>query len=241
VLAVEYNGWQGSTTPVLTRASSQGRAASMYWNVNGVTRLSFAEHGELLLSVEPFGDIDAPPSVAETLIGLDFADHHRGRQSMGLVAVQRFAGYGLTAEDLARVEAAGVAFRIVPDLPTLYPYHPQPSRHPGPLIEALTGLSEADLRDLAWWAAGEAVRYAGLGDDPDFTASLEARALTEPAHDRARRSQLEGGEHRALWLALHRATNPDPLAAAIETLEAARYAAGPHAANLVADAMARFR
>jgi hypothetical protein len=160
---------------------------------------------------------------------------------MGLVAVQRFTGYGLTADDLARIEAAGVAFRIVPDLPTLYPYHPQPSHHLGPIVDALTGRPDAELRDLAWWAAAEAVRYAGLGDDPDIAASLEARALTGPAQVRARRSQLEGGEHRSLWLTLHRATNPDPLAAAIETLEAARFAAGPHAANLIADAMARLR
>ena len=241
VLAVEYNGWQGSNRPVLARASSRGRAASMYWNVNAVTRLSFAEHGEVLLSVEPFDDIEAPPPVAGTLVGLAFADYHRGKQSMGLVAVQRFTGYGMTADDLARIEAADIAFRIVPDLPTLYPYQPQRGHQIGPIVETLTGLPEAKLRDLAWWAAAEAVRYAGRGDDPDIAASLTARGLTEAAHLRARRSQLEGGEHPWLWLALHRATNPDPLAAATETLEAARFAAGPHAANLIADAQARTR
>ncbi|MFG1889214.1 DUF6461 domain-containing protein [Micromonospora sp. NPDC049051] len=119
VLAVEYNDWQGSTGPVLTRASASGRAASMFWNVNALTRLSFAERGEVLLSVEPFGDLGAPPPVAEALAGLDFADHHRGKQLMGLVAVQRFTGHGITAEDLARIESANVAFRIAPDLPTL--------------------------------------------------------------------------------------------------------------------------
>ncbi|MGC4790628.1 DUF6461 domain-containing protein [Micromonospora sp. DT178] len=126
VLAVEYNGWQGSTAPVLTRASAHGRAASMYWNVNAVTRLSFAEHGEVLLSVEPFGDLDAPPPVAATLAGLDFADHHRGKPLMGLVAVQRFTGHDVTREDLARIEAADVGFRIQPDQPTLHPRRPQP-------------------------------------------------------------------------------------------------------------------
>jgi hypothetical protein len=30
----------------------------------------------------------------------------------GLVAVQRFTGYGLTEQDLDRIEAAGIAFRI---------------------------------------------------------------------------------------------------------------------------------
>jgi hypothetical protein len=250
VLAVEYNGWQGSTAPVLTRASAGGRAASMFWNVNAVTRLSFAEHGEVLLSVEPFGDIDAPPAVAAVLAGLDFADHHRGKPSMGLVAVQRFTGHGVTAEDLARIEAADIGFRIVPDLPTLYPRRPKPGGKrlgpalpgvaaPGVPVEALTALPEPELRDLAWWIAAEAARYAGLGDDPDIAASIAARALTPPAHLRARRSQLQDGEHRWVWLALHRATNPDPVAAVTDTVDAARYAAGPHAVNLVADAQAR--
>jgi hypothetical protein len=139
VLAVEYNGFQGANEPVLARASSQGRAASMYWNVNALTRLTFADHGDVLVSVEPFGDIEAPPPVAETLVGLDFADYHRDKSLMGLVAVQRFTGYGMTADDLTRIEAADVAFRIVPDLPTLYPYRPQPGHYIGRVIEALPG------------------------------------------------------------------------------------------------------
>ncbi|MFI7650289.1 DUF6461 domain-containing protein [Micromonospora sp. NPDC049460] len=249
VLAVEYNGWQGSTAPVLTRVSAGGRAASMFWNINAVTRLSFAERGEVLLRVEPFGEVDAPPPVTATLADLDFADHYRNKRLMGLVAVQRFTGHGITAEDLARIEAADIGFRIVPDLPTLYPRRPQHGGKrlgpalpevtaPGIPAEALTALPEPELRDLTWWFAAEAARYAGLGDDPDIAASIAARTLTPDAHLRARRSQLDDGEHRWVWLALHRATNPDPVAAATDTMHAARYAAGPHAANLVANAQA---
>ncbi|MEW2357706.1 DUF6461 domain-containing protein [Spirillospora sp. NPDC029432] len=239
VLAVEYNGFQGSSAPVLTRASTGGRAASMYWNVNALTRLSFAEHGEILLSEEPFGELEAPPQIAETLTGLDFADHHRRKYMMGLVAVQRFTGHGITAEDLARIETADIAFRIVPDLPTLHPRRPRPDNPLGPAADVLPGLPEPTLREVAWWVAAEAARYAGLAEDPDIAASIAARALTPDAHLRARRSQLSDGEHRWLWLALHRATNPDPVAAVTDTIEAARYAAGPHAANLIADAQSR--
>ncbi|WP_181663192.1 DUF6461 domain-containing protein [Actinomadura madurae] len=239
VLAVEYNGWQGSTAPVLTRASAGGRAAGMYWNVNMLTRLSFAEHGEVLLSQEPYGDLDAPPQLTATLDGLDFDDHHRRRHMMGLVAVQRFTGHGITAEDLARIEAADIAFRIVPDLPALYPRGPRPDNPLGPAAQALAGLPEPAQRDLAWWAAAEAARYAGLAEDPDIAASVASRTLTPDAHLRARRSQLSDGEHRWVWLALHHATNPDPLAAATGAINAARYAAGPHAATLIADAQTR--
>ncbi|QKW32832.1 hypothetical protein HUT06_01265 [Actinomadura sp. NAK00032] len=242
VLAVEYNGWQGSTEPVLARASADGRAASMYWNIDAVTRLSFAEHGEVLLSEEPFGALDAPPPVAGALADLDFADYRRSTDMMGLVAVQRFTGHGITADDLARIEAADIAFRIVPDLPTLHPHRPhrpQPGTPLAPAAEALTGQPEPTLRALAWWAAAQAANYAGLGKDADIAASITARALTPDAHMRARRSQLSDGEHRWVWLALHHATNPDPLAAALETLDAARYAAGPHAADLLTNFQSR--
>ena len=52
VLAVEYNGYQGSTEAVLRRASAGGRAASLFWNVNALTRLSFAEGGRVLAGFE---------------------------------------------------------------------------------------------------------------------------------------------------------------------------------------------
>ncbi|MEV4003065.1 hypothetical protein [Actinomadura sp. NPDC049753] len=40
-------------------------------------------------------------------------------------------------------------------------------------------------------------------------------------------------------LTLHRATNPDPLAAVADGVDSARHAAGPHAATLVADLRTR--
>jgi hypothetical protein len=50
----------------------------------------------------------------------------------------------------------------------------------------------------------------------------------------ARATELEGRhQHRQAWLAAHAATNPDPLAAAINTLECARYVLGPHAADFL--------
>jgi hypothetical protein len=113
VLAVEYNGFRGADEAVLRRASAGGRAASMFWNVNALTRLSFAEGGHVLASFEPSGDINAGPAVAAALDGLDF-DDYRDKEGKGLVAVQRFTGRGITAQDLDRIEAADIAFRIVP-------------------------------------------------------------------------------------------------------------------------------
>jgi hypothetical protein len=119
VVAVEYNGWAGSLEPVLCRASAGGRAASMFWNVNAVTRLSFAEGGQVLASFEPLLDPPeeavAVPAVAAALAGLDFEDPW-DTAGKGLVAVERFTGRGITAEDLERIETADVAFRIVEDV-----------------------------------------------------------------------------------------------------------------------------
>jgi hypothetical protein len=112
VLALEYNGWQGAQGPVLRRASAHGCAASMYWNVNALTSLSFARDGELLASFEPPPPAQpGDPDVLAALAGLELEDYH-DRVEKGLVAVERFTGRGVRAEDVALVEAAAIAYRI---------------------------------------------------------------------------------------------------------------------------------
>jgi hypothetical protein len=117
VVAVEYNGWQGTDESILRRASAGGRAASMHWSSgNGATRRSFAEGGRLLASFEwlhELEDADIEPSVAAALQGLH-SDDSRHWVGTGMVAVERFTGYGMTAADLERIEAADIAFRIAP-------------------------------------------------------------------------------------------------------------------------------
>ncbi|GAA4574380.1 hypothetical protein GCM10023176_41330 [Micromonospora coerulea] len=119
----------------------------MFWNVNAVTRLSFAEHGEMLLSVEPFDDLDAPPQITATLAGLNFADHHRGKRLMSLVAVQRFTGHGI----LPKTWHGSRPPTSVSGSCRTYPRRQQPGSPLGPATEALTGLPAPELRDLAWW------------------------------------------------------------------------------------------
>jgi len=112
VVAVEENGYFGSHESVLTAASRAGRAASMFWNVNAVTRLSFARGGEVLASFEPgLGEPSADDEVTAALAGLDFEDYRDGNEK-GLVAVERFTGRGLYPEDLEDIDRLGVAYRI---------------------------------------------------------------------------------------------------------------------------------
>jgi hypothetical protein len=113
VLVVEDNGFRGTDQAVLSAASSGGRAAGMFWNVNAVTRLSFAEGGQVLASFEPSeGHQHLPPAVNDALTGLDFAEYDE-RIGKGLVAVERFTGYGITAADLTSIRDVGVGYRVV--------------------------------------------------------------------------------------------------------------------------------
>jgi hypothetical protein len=116
VLAVEYNGWQGTEESVLRRASAAGRAASMYWSGHGTTRRSFADSGQLVASYEWLWQLegeDIEPAVAAALAALD-TDDSPDHELRGLVAVERFTGHGITAADEQRIRAADIAYRITP-------------------------------------------------------------------------------------------------------------------------------
>ncbi|WP_246257818.1 DUF6461 domain-containing protein [Amycolatopsis anabasis] len=250
VLAVEFNGYQGSYRPVLEPLSRLGRTASMFWNVNAVTRLSFARDGAVLAGFELGQDEPVDdPEVRAALDGLDLGNY-RDRVEKGLVAVERFTGLRLRPEDLDRLVEADVGYRILPYLPELYPEARLPdgarrfAGH-GPLGEdtdLLAFLPEQALRELAWQAATEAAVHVGLAENPAVTDSLAARRLGPEADTLARTSQLRGhGQHHWMWMTLHRATNPDPLAAAIGALDAARYALGGNAADLLDRARATLR
>jgi hypothetical protein len=113
VAAVEDNGWVASERPVLEALSRSGRAASAFWNVNAVTRLSFAENGRLLASFEPgFGEESrVPPEAAEALQGIDFEDY-RDKIPKCLAAAFRFTGVVFGPEDLQRINAADLTYPI---------------------------------------------------------------------------------------------------------------------------------
>jgi hypothetical protein len=240
-VAVEFNGWQGTGLPVLRALSAPGNlVASMNWNVNAVRRFSLARDGEVLTRFElDLDDIESPEE-RELLADLDVQGRHRN--AVGLLAATRFTGISLSAEDLKRSQAVDIGYPILPLLPDLraeerladgsrrWPGH-------GPLgtdTDRLAAVPDGELRDLAWWIADFAAAHSELAEHPAVTATLAARALTAEAEELARRSQLyEHRMHRWLWMTLHAATNPDPLGAAIWSLDAGRYAVAGHAADLL--------
>ncbi|MFS8102321.1 DUF6461 domain-containing protein [Lentzea alba] len=101
VVVIESNNYVGSRREVLERLSRNGKAASHYWNVNAVRRLSFARDGRVICSEEPWEEADYgdDPEVAAALEGLDFGNF-RHTDAKGITAVTRFTGTTLPEEDL---------------------------------------------------------------------------------------------------------------------------------------------
>ncbi|MFE9749362.1 DUF6461 domain-containing protein [Saccharothrix saharensis] len=106
IIAVEHNGYRGADGRTLAALSETGRAASMFWNVNALTRLSFAERGPVLAAFEPWATDDVPDGIADLLTDLRGVRHKNAR---GLTAVARFTGRGITPDDLRAIEEADVA------------------------------------------------------------------------------------------------------------------------------------
>jgi hypothetical protein len=106
VLAVEENGFQAAGSNRMKALSRKGKAASIYWNVNANFQLTFAEHGELVYSADSAGKAN-PPGMGD----LDFNDF-RHRNIIGVAAVARFAGRGITEADLAAIYAADQAYLL---------------------------------------------------------------------------------------------------------------------------------
>ncbi|MBB1151771.1 DUF6461 domain-containing protein [Amycolatopsis dendrobii] len=104
VLAVEDNGFQGADRDRLTALSRNGKAASLYWNVNANFQLALAERGQLSYAGHPGHDPGAPHCE-----DLDF-DDFRHRNAKGLTVIARFAGRGITADNLAAIYAADEAY-----------------------------------------------------------------------------------------------------------------------------------
>ncbi|BBG00865.1 MULTISPECIES: DUF6461 domain-containing protein [Pseudonocardia] len=237
VLAFEDNGWQGSAGPTLRRVSAAGRAASVFWNVNAVQALSFAEHGRVLSSTTDYGwrpiETGGNRVVAETVAGLDFSDWKTQREQ-ALVAAAWFTGRLIERADVEAILNADRAHRILPWRDDHYPSSAGGDLRArrdlaatmlGEHLAEVGALPDADLRGLAWDLAERVCRETGLlADDPAAGESIARRELTPQAELGARASTLSSGAHVVGWAVLHEATNPDAFNAVLQVRSHARYA-----------------
>jgi hypothetical protein len=93
VLVLEPNGIRGSELDVLQQLSAAGRrAASWFWNVNALTRLSLADGGVVLASFEPgFHTTPAHPALGSLWGDIDFDNYDISDQA--LAVIERFTGW----------------------------------------------------------------------------------------------------------------------------------------------------
>ena len=110
ILVIEPGDFRGSEKAVLEALSHNGRAASMFWNVNAVTTLSVAENGELLDAFEGW-DEATHPAVLALFQGLDLHDY-QDKVARGLVVIERFTGCTVTEDLVLQMEAMPAGYRL---------------------------------------------------------------------------------------------------------------------------------
>jgi hypothetical protein len=88
---IEPFGWAGATPDVLARLSAGGgRAVNVYWNVNALMHVGWADDGRVVASFDPLLD-DRPDGREPEEADLPFGDPDRALRA-ALVLVERLTG-----------------------------------------------------------------------------------------------------------------------------------------------------
>lgn len=75
VLLVEPNGFQGQRESILSSLSREGRALSVFWNIDADTAIAYAERGQLLSVFDPLDpETDIPEPLAPLIDVAAFED-----------------------------------------------------------------------------------------------------------------------------------------------------------------------
>ena len=200
VVAVEPGGFQGSRPEVIRPASRSGLAVSVFWREaeSSLSRWAFAQEGALVGTFEP---------------GYD-------RIPAAFARMERVTGVALSLPDLRAITEV---WPLVPVLDDLRPapalrYHPL-WRTDRKLVEAVAAAGPQRQRELAVRMAEAAAAAAGVVPDVDGD-------LGENVAEWARRVVHRNPASPKAWaaLAVYWATNPDPLAAALDSIRAATMA-----------------
>jgi hypothetical protein len=183
VMVAEVNGFAGGGT--IRRLSADGRAHSVFWNINMMTRLSYAALGDLLVDFEfPDDrqglDICALDDDLEPLYAAERDPEDTGLAAM-MAIVERRTGVRLDEEWLA-------ASRTAVELPN-------PARMGRPDWSGSTSFFDPDLesalllapesidRDLVADLADLLIPAAHLADEPEIVAALAVLRAGAPLGD----------------------------------------------------------
>ncbi len=169
VVAVEYNGFEGSRPEVLRLVSQSATAVSIFWNVNYDMRFSYASDGSVVTSFDPMFPDDVftgtPPRQALPAIeGLPF---HELAIPSALALAERMTGVPLTRDEIHRLRDAWPFTPVPAD-----PRPPDPYGSRGDLAELMGHATPQRLQDLA------------------LTMIARVEPAVGPAHAAAMRDQL---------------------------------------------------
>jgi hypothetical protein len=160
LVAVELNGYEGSRPEVLARGSRRGKAASVYWEINGMVIVSCATRGRVVASVDLSVDTEDTDLPARLRAMLSSADDDL--VALGGAMVERYTGIAIGPGSFERLPEAYVVYprpeeRDVedPDRASLRYEYPQ-------LVAGIVSADQAVRRRLAQWCAEQALGVVGL-------------------------------------------------------------------------------
>ena len=174
VLAFEINGFGGTRPEVLRVASAESRAASIFWNVNGIVQLTCASAGSMRGSEELLV-LDETASLPLDLVP-DLAAAFEREEDMVLPGVRPAETFtGLSTDGL--VVPADVTMypllTVVPDLEAVDPFSMLWTFDAPELSARILEASPSAQRALAEWAAYQALLRVELADDPRVEVVLD--------------------------------------------------------------------
>jgi hypothetical protein len=163
---VEDNGYEGAQPDVLVALSRRGRAASAFWNVNGMVMFGCARRGTLVCSTElPGVPEDLPRSLNRLMDSASDEDARLVAIAMAMAAT--FTGIGIEPQP------------ALVDPHTWYPITAPILQLPitaeelvviglpsKALVSQVQDADESSRRRLAEWSARQGLTRVGLEDDP---------------------------------------------------------------------------
>jgi hypothetical protein len=181
IVLIEENGWEGVRSEVLTRLSKRGKAASVYWNVNGVVTFACAGRGKLKASVElpDPDDIDDVPATLRRVI--EKASDDTDPVTVALAMAERFTGVAVP-----RVEAVVAPVMAHPITTPILGLRVAGDALIGlnyPSEEVVLAVFAAEghrRRSVAAWAAQHALKKASLTELPQLAPMLTQLAFPGP-------------------------------------------------------------
>jgi hypothetical protein len=163
---IEDNGYEGAQPNVLAALSRKGRAASVFWNVNGIVTFGCARRGKLVCSTElP----DMPETLPRTLTRLMVPAAEDGPPLVAIAMAMAATFTGVAVEPESDLVDPKVWYPIITPILRLPVTAEElvgiglPSHE---LVQQVKDADESSRRRLVEWSVRDCLTRVGLQDDP---------------------------------------------------------------------------